>query len=228
MLALPAVGMITRVSTLFGWLESTASRGATREMLSGMSMSYASCCGMVRLSVASSTRHSLGKKPSGESSSCGITTAFQPLGCCASPCTSPAATEVMAEREAISPRLALLSVYRPVGSPAMHGQPVGSEYACDSSRRSPRVVSRPPGEGQLAQATRPMPGIHRSPSRRSTTIVLAEASVDSALSSARLPEIASAPGLAQMTICGAASMLMLVRTAAAGSVTESVSGTHIE
>ena len=77
------------------------------------------------------------------------------------------AEAVMAEREAISPRLALLSVYRPVGSPAMHGQPVGSEYACDSSRRSPRVVSRPPGEGQLAQATRPScPRRSSSTSRR--------------------------------------------------------------
>eukprot|EP00964_Phaeocystis_antarctica_P077746 scaffold48305_cov59-Phaeocystis_antarctica.AAC.1 len=110
----------------------------------------------------------------------------------------------------------------------MHGQPAGSECACDSSRRRPRVVSRPPGEGQLAHATRPIPGIHRSPSRRSTTIVLAEASVDSALSSLRLPLIASAPALAQMTICGAASMVMLERTAAAGRVIEMVSGTQIE
>ena len=78
MLALPAVGITVSVGGGPGRSESSAVSGATIETVSGMSMSYESCCGMVMLSVWSSTRHSDGAKYP-DVSSAERTMAFQPI-----------------------------------------------------------------------------------------------------------------------------------------------------
>jgi len=127
-------------------------------------------------------------------------------------------------------------VYRAVTSPSAHGQPALATSSSIVSRTpspsaSPsrsREWSRPIGLGHASHAIRPTAGIHMSSTSRSVSVVSADAIVDSCPLATSGPWRTSSPGSAHRMIVGAATIELLVRMAAAGRLSESVSGTQIE